>query len=306
TKQKTTEGPAFADGSNAGVERAEYANQIKIVWSEYRETENKWSKPRISKEFALDYDVRSPSQRDFGEDRPRTEPYSLRVKQDEVTPDVLAVELFTYTPAHNGLGSPVLKGTFRIWRGGADTFEAAAYGTARPFGANWPQSGLLDGAATGALTAASTGTALAFLNSVEFLGRAGNVRRVFSTNFGFIGAAEYQPFFYEENTKSLFALNRGPAEQPGLGGSELQRVRFSTFHHPLVQELQETFRSNGPEGLMQRLTQALPVAQNRYYPSYYYSYYGNIYLGYHIARDKNAYWTTQILFEEEYLVNRSS
>src|SRR5690606_1970599 len=163
TKQKTTEGPAFADGSNAGVERAEYANQIKIVWSEYRETENKWSKPRISKEFALDYDVRSPSQRDFGEDRPRTEPYSLRVKQDEVTPDVLAVELFTYTPAHNGLGSPVLKGTFRIWRGGADTFEAAAYGTARPFGANWPQSGLLDGAATGALTAASTGTALAFL-----------------------------------------------------------------------------------------------------------------------------------------------
>lgn len=306
TKQKTTEGPAFADGSNAGVERAEYANQIKIVWSEYRETENKWSKPRISKEFALDYDVRSPSQRDFGEDRPRTEPYSLRVKQDEVTPDVLAVELFTYTPAHNGLGSPVLKGTFRIWRGGADTFEAAAYGTARPFGANWPQSGLLDGAATGALTAASTGTALAFLNSVEFFERAGNVRRVFSTNFGFIDAAEYQPFFYEENTKNLFALNRGPAEQPGLGGSELQRVRFSTFHHPLVQELQETFRSNGPEGLMQRLTQALPVAQNRYYPSYYYSYYGNIYLGYHIARDKNAYWTTQILFEEEYLVNRSS
>src|SRR3954447_16917076 len=51
---------------------------------------------------------------------------------------------------------------------------------------------------------------------------------------------------------------------------------------------------------MNRLTEALPLVDNRYYSNYYYNYYGNLYLGYHIAGDNQALGTIGRLFEAEF------
>jgi hypothetical protein len=140
---------------------------------------------------------------------------------------------------------------------------------------------------------------LAFGGGWGFFDRTPDVFRVFATNFGFANPAKDEPFFYETPRQSMFAINHGRKTEPSLGYQEVQRATFSTFHHPLVRDFQAELAEYGPAGLMNRLTQALPVADNRYYDNYYYNYYGYLYLGYHIAGDSQAWWTTQRIFQAD-------
>ena len=95
-------------------------------------------------------------------------------------------------------------------------------------------------------------------------------------------------------------MNSGIVSKPGLSSNQNLTASFTTFNHPLVRELQRILQVYGPAGLMNRLTEALPVADNRYYSNTYYNYDGSLYLGYRIAGDDQAFGTTQRLFESEY------
>ena len=327
TKQKAQKASEHIDGANVARERVQYENHIKLMWSEYRTSENKWSKPRISNRFAVDEFAKRLSDRDPGEEKPETWRYNLRVAH--VHDEFASVEIYQFRESRpssstgRGIGqaNPGLQklGTLQVWLSGTDSFESGKVPVGgnmiyeQPkLGANVPnpyryehRSALMHNAVVFEPQGNEANFPLRLGSSEAFLEATPDYYRVFVTNFGFLDPAEYQPFFYEERTKTLFGLNRGSAEQVGLDGRERQIVRFWTSHHPLIGTLQDKFQAEGPEGLMQRLTQALPVAQNLYYPSYYYSYYGNIYLGYHVAKDRNAFWTTQIMFEEEYLPTRN-
>jgi hypothetical protein len=140
---------------------------------------------------------------------------------------------------------------------------------------------------------------LRFKDNDTFLRSTPGVFRVFATNFGYV-TEENLPFFFDTPTKGLYALNKGYVTQPGLSKTKVMTVAFQTFHHPLVRELQRRLHVYGPTGLMNRLTEALPLSDNRYLSNYYYNYYGNLYLGYHIAGDKQAFGTAQRMFEGEF------
>src|SRR5262249_19353724 len=80
----------------------------------------------------------------------------------------------------------------------------------------------------------------------------------------------------------------------------VQSYGFQTFHHPLVRELQRQLHIGGRTALFNRLTEALPISDNRYYANYYYNYYGFLYLGYHVAGDVQAFGTIQRNFEGDF------
>jgi hypothetical protein len=165
--------------------------------------------------------------------------------------------------------------------------------------------------------------ALELAGAVPFFKRTPGTFRIFETNFGYVPGARLDPFFYETSQKGLFAAVKSISTErrpPALGSGGLTngiiaaanalvtslsqqrvvRATFTTFNHPLVQEFEKRLHDFGVEGLMNRLTQALPCVDDRYYANYYYNYYGNLYLGYHIARDNQAWGATQRLFESEH------
>ena len=95
-------------------------------------------------------------------------------------------------------------------------------------------------------------------------------------------------------------MNKGLVTEAGLTTTKILTASFTTFNHPLVRQLQQTLHDFGTAALMNRLTEALPLVDDRYYSNYYYNYYGNLYLGYHIAGDNQALGTIERLFEAEF------
>ncbi len=314
------------DGTNVGNDgRTEYRGEIRIMWTEFNPSQKKWLKPKRTVAAAIDDNAPNPFHADSGDNVPSTEPYHLRISS--VGPDYASLDVIktsipqdpegaeaqaaiaaaqaakTAAPSFPDTLDATLLGTFQFFYTGEDTFTANA--AAFDLGNNYPVGTILkhnqavevDFAVEGTIAASDE---LAFKNNVPFFNQTPGPYRVFDTNFSYVGTAQNRPFFYETAVKSLFAINRGPLKKAGLSQSNVLTATFSTFHHPLVRELQKTLHDFGAGGLMNRLTEALPIADSRYYSNYYYNYYGNIYLGYHIAGDTQAYFTTQRMFETEF------
>ncbi|WP_437734504.1 neuraminidase-like domain-containing protein [Sorangium sp. So ce1335] len=328
SKQKPKPLPAnksFVDGNNAGDVHAEFQAEIRLMWSEYVASENKWLKPKLSKTRVTDNDAETIFDRELGEDQPRTTGYHLRVavaSSEYVSVDVVKTNIPT------GDGAPIpgwpswlidwplqdqnffiprLLGTFAVWHTGEDTLGSS--NLVLKLGENWPEGTVLKQNAAVEVdfivNTKAAGDELRFLGNAPFFRRTPGAFRVFGTNFPYLGSAEHKPFFYETPSTSLFAVNKGVVTQPGLSREKTQVALFSTFSHPLVTEVRKRLQAFGPEGIMNRATQALPIADNRYYSNYYYNYYGHLYLGYHIAGDRQAWGTTQRMIETELHPTRS-
>jgi hypothetical protein len=205
---------------------------------------------------------------------------------------------------HDGI-SPGLLGTFQFWYTGANTFEPPADddGATLSLGTNWPvNTALIANSAMQVdiqVEGQTVKNELQLSTNIPFFERTPFPFRLFSTNFGYLGA-ENNPFFYETANESFFAVNKGPVTEPGFTNKKILEASFQTFNHPLVRQLQQSFHDFGTSALMSRLTEALPLVDNRYYSNYYYNYYGNLYLGYHIAGDTQALGTMDRLFEAEF------
>ena len=304
-KQRARQPNVPIDGNNIGAQnpadQPQHVVEIKLVWSEYVAQQNKWTKPKVSKSRTFDNAVPTPFARGVGDDQPSTDPYHLRVSVPSA--EYFAVEVFRSQYSPNTGGLEVLSGgSFQIWYTGDDTWVERVVPVT--LGHNTPLGTLLKHNAaeeTGAQVAGFfSADQLKFFQSAPFFQRTPGTFRFFGTNFPYLLTPEHRPFFYETTVKSLFALNKGFVTQPGLSQELVQVASFDTFHHPLVREVQKRLHFFGPEGIMNRLTQALPIADNRYYSNYYYNYYGHLYLGYHIAGDTQAWGTTQRLFEAEF------
>lgn len=309
TKEKPQEHDVAGEGAVAGSnpnafdseKRVRYQAEIRLMWSEYIPAKNKWTKPKLSKSRAVDENAPTPFSRDIGEDQARTENYHLRVETS--SEQVLVHLIRTEIPAANGSLQPKRLGTFQIWHSGDDTY--ITWGD-QPWslGNNWPVGTLLkhNAAFETSLTIDNTVSSdmLQFRGSAPFFARTPEQYRIFATNLGFF-SEDNQPFFYETLTKSFLGLSQGRETITGMSDQTTLSVRFSTFHHPLVQTFEQKLQQFGLGGLMHRLTEALPVADDRYYANYYYNYYyGSLYLGYHIAGDTRALYTTQRMFEQEH------
>jgi hypothetical protein len=310
TKQKPRPFPDTAKGEAktpvtgdniAASDRTDFVTEVRLMWSDYNPLSKKWSKPRLSKTKAVDTEAAAPPDRDMGQDQPSTDPYHLRVEassSEHVSVSVIRAQV----PAQSAYLTPKSLGQFKLWFTGDDTFEPSVQtltlNTNYPIGTvlkhngaeevsflvnNWPSQ-----------------DELRFGFGRAFFFKTPDVYRIVPTNFGFVGTPEYKPFFYETTRTSLFGINKGLINYPSMGNEKVQTASFSTFNHPLILDFQQQLHSYGPEGIMNRLTQALPVADNRYYNNYYYNYYGYLYLGYHIAGDNQAWWTTQRIFEADY------
>ncbi|HEY3495002.1 MAG TPA: neuraminidase-like domain-containing protein [Polyangiaceae bacterium] len=203
-------------------------------------------------------------------------------------------------------------GVFHVWQSGEDTVE--------PSGLDWSKAGIGNNHPRGTVLKSNASIevefaveeelandALKFQGFVQFLARTPDLFRVFAPNLGsFVDNKLLEPFFFETPLKSTFALPQPSPYAPSFFFGFFNfatATRFSTFHHPLVQDFERIHNEYGTEGLMTRLTQALPLVDGRYYSNYYYNYYGQLYLGYHIAGDTQAWGTTQRMFETEHEPN---
>jgi hypothetical protein len=310
TKQKPRPYPDKTKGETSGTvtgenlaapNRTDFVTEVRLMWSDYNPLSKKWSKPRLSKSRALDTDAVAPPDRDMGQDQPPTDPYHLRVEassSEHVSVSVIRAQV----PAQSAYLTPKSLGQFKLWFTGDDTFEP--YVQTLTLNANYPIGTVLkhNGAEEVSFLVNNwpAQDELRFGSGRVFFFKTPDVYRIVPTNFGFIGTPEYKPFFYETTRTSLFGINKGLINYPSMGNEKVQTASFSTFNHPLILDFQQQLHSYGPEGIMNRLTQALPVADNRYYNNYYYNYYGYLYLGYHIAGDNQAWWTTQRMFEADY------
>ncbi|KYF55782.1 hypothetical protein BE08_14620 [Sorangium cellulosum] len=328
SKQKPKPLPAnksFVDGNNAGGVHAEFQAEIRLMWSEYVASENKWLKPRLSKSRVTDDDAETIFDREIGEEQARTTGYHLRVavaSSEYVSVEVVKTDLSDGPGAPKAINlgpvgvmywhqknllNPKHLGTFAVWYTGDDTLGSSDLVLA--LGESWPEGTVLKhNAAVEAsyrINDKLAGDELRFLGNAPLFRRTPGTFRVFGTNFPYLGGAQHEPFFYETSSRSLFALHKGFVAQPGLSREKAPVSVFSTFHHPLVTEVRKRLQAFGPEGIMNRATQALPIADNRYYSNYYYNYYGHLYLGYHIAGDRQAWGTTQRLIETELHPTRS-
>ncbi|WP_437780974.1 neuraminidase-like domain-containing protein [Sorangium sp. So ce1097] len=328
SKQKPKPLPAsksFVDGNNAGRVQAEFQAEIRLMWSEYVASENKWLKPKLSKSRVTDNNAETIFDRELGEEQPRTTGYHLRVavtSSEYVSVDIVKTNVPTGDGAPipgwpswlldwplpgQSFFIPTLLGTFAVWHTGEDTLGSS--NLVLKLGENWPEGTVLKQNAAVEVdfivNTKAAGDELRFLGNTPFFRRTPGAFRVFGTNFPYLGSAQHKPFFYETPSSSLFAVNKGVVTQSGLSREKTQVALFSTFNHPLVTEVRKRLHAFGPEGIMNRATQALPVADNRYYSNYYYNYYGHLYLGYHIAGDRQAWGTTQRLIESELHPTRS-
>ncbi|HEX9640672.1 MAG TPA: neuraminidase-like domain-containing protein, partial [Candidatus Krumholzibacteria bacterium] len=321
----------FIDGDNAAADRSQQQAEIQLMWSEYIAADNKWLKPKLSKNRAVDPNVPKHLDRAIGDEQPPTEPYNLRVSVSTVeylNVEVIRTNIDPFALTFVG-PSPRRLGTFTIWYTGEDTIDTTT--AELPLAGNQPWVARLksnaaeevrpmtaaEAAEVARLRAAGSieGAELEarFLVNFEpgddhfrfkgnrpFFQRTPGNYRVFGTNAAFLNQGENAPFFYEDATGSFYAENRGVVIQASLSLEQAQKARFSTFNHPLVGELQKQLHVYGTTGLFNRKTEALPIADNRYYSNYYYNYYGHLYLGYHIAGDYMATGTMRRIFEGEF------
>jgi hypothetical protein len=302
--QQTVTGNNIAAPDNS--QQTTFINEIRLTWSEFNPGTKKWSKPKVTKSKAVDSTPTTPFDRDIGQDQPSTDPYHLRVEQP--SPEFVKVRVIkTAVPSSAGALNPVELGAFQIFFTGEDTISVTK--PALAFTGNTPPSGMIlkhnrAESAQFNVDGFPWHGDLTFRNNPPFL-ETNKSFRMFATNFGYLNSAAHEPFFVETETFSFFALDKGPVRlNGGLGNQVVDVAKFSTFQHPLVGVLQSTLHESGLGGIMNRLTQALPVADNAYYSnySYYgnYYYYGSLYLGYHIAGDDQAWGTTQRMFESHF------
>lgn len=300
TTKNETKTPVTGDNL-AAPNRTDFVTEVRLMWSDYNPLSKKWSKPRLSKNKAVDTEAAAPPDRDMGQDQPSTDPYHLRVEassSEHVSISVIRAQV----PAQSAYLTPKSLGQFKLWFTGDDTFEP--YVQTLTLNTNYPIGTVLkhNGAEEVSFLVNNwpSQDELRFGFGRAFFFKTPDVYRIVPTNFGFVGTPEYKPFFYETTRTSLFGINKGLISYPSMGNEKVQTASFSTFNHPLILDFQQQLHAYGPEGIMNRLTQALPVADNRYYNNYYYNYYGYLYLGYHIAGDNQAWWTTQRIFEADY------
>ncbi len=327
------------DGDNVANEgRTEYQAEIRLMWSEYIPKKNKWSKPKLSKNRAMDENAPTPFQRELGEDEARTENYHLRVKTEtnhvivdvvrtdvplgpteiEIVTEKIRIFWWVFTWQHPkevaSTLSPSLLGTFRVWYTGDDTFEDKH--TSTTLGSNYPIGTILKSNAAievdyGIDSMVSKDT-LQFMGNVPYFGRTPDTFRIFSSNFAFSAEAGKEPFFFETCSKSLFALDKPPPAGASMTQQTVLRNAFSTFNHPLVQRFEEQLHAGGMEALMDRLTEALPTVDDGSCGCGCGCGCGcacntsNCYLGYHIAGDGRAWGLTQRMFEGEFQPNTAS
>ncbi|HYQ42767.1 MAG TPA: neuraminidase-like domain-containing protein [Polyangiaceae bacterium] len=311
TKQKPPPHfPKTVTGDNIAApdpsQQATFVNEIRLTWSEFNPGTKKWSKPKLSKNKAVDTAPTTPFDRAIGEDQPSTEPYHLRLEQP--SPEFVKVRVIkTAVPSSAGALSPEELGAFQVFFTGEDTISVTK--PALTFSGNTPPSGMIlkhnrAESAQFNVDGFPWHGDLTFRNNPPFL-ETNKSFRMFATNFGYLNPAAHEPYFVETETFSFFALDKGPVRlNGGLGNTVVDVAKFTTFQHPLLGVLQNTLHESGPGGIMNRLTQALPIADNAYYSnySYYgnYYYYGSLYLGYHIAGDDQAWGTTQRMFESHF------
>jgi hypothetical protein len=321
--------PQFIDGHNIADEntRVTYVAEIKLMSTEYVPSQNKWLKPKVSKNRSIDRDAPTPFTNEVGEALPRTDNYHLRVS--DVGKEYVSVELYkTHTPVPAtandpffGSGTavvprttvlisgdgivPAVLATFRFWYTGDDTIEVPGdpIEAITPLNKNWPvNTALIHNGAVQVdfeVEGQKVQDELELKDNVAFFQRTPYPFRVFDTNFGYV-TEENLPFFYETSRESLFAVNKGLVTEAGFTSKKVLAASFATFNHPLVRQLQQIRHDFGTAALMNRLTEALPLVDDRYYANYYYNYYGHLYLGYHIAGDNQALGTIGRLFEAEF------
>lgn len=327
------------DGDNVAKEgRTEYQAEIRLMWSEYVAKKNKWTKPKVSKTFALDEKAPTPFQRELGENEARTENYHLRVrtetnhvvvdvirtdvpltgKEIEITTQTIQILWWKFTfqvPKEvDATLSPSVLGTFRIWYTGDDTFENRHEDTS--LGDNYPLGTLLKSNAAvevdypiDSVLAKDT---LQLKGNVPYFDRTPDTYRIFSSNFSFSVEAGKEPFFFETCSRSLFALDKPVPTGATFTQQAVLRNAFSTFNHPLVQRFDEQLHAGGMEALMDRLTEALPTVDDGSCGCGCGCGCGcacntsNCYLGYHIAGDTRAWGITQRMFEGEFYPNSAS
>ncbi len=312
--------PQLSDSSrttedNINQQKAQYQNEIRLMWSEYLAAQNKWHKPRLSKGKVMDSDIQGPYGRAVGDDQPHTEHYHLRI--NETGNELISVGVVrSQHPTAANQGSLGLKqlGKFALRFNGHDSFDPEVLPL--NVGANYPVGTLVQHNAAIESSIVIQGELAAdrlkFYDSEPFLDRTPSTFRIVPTNLGLVGAAQHEPFFYETDTKSFFAFSRGVYVAAGFDREQVLRASFQTFNHPQAREIQTRLHRDGPPGIMNRLTEALPESENYYYnysdyhANYYYNYYGNLYLGYHIAGDPLAWGTTQRKFEIEFEPGTSS
>lgn len=169
-----------------------------------------------------------------------------------------------------------------------------------------------------AIDGQAAGTSFGFRNSTAYFQRVPSSFRSLVSNFGYTGDNLFEPFFVETPAVSLFAVHRGASREAGLTPELSQGALFTTFNHAVLPQIKAVLRAQGAEGIMQRLVQALPTSDGRYYYNYSssylspgaggytsgynnkYNYYGGLYLGYELAGDTMALGVAQRDFELAY------
>ena len=308
---------ATGTGSDTGALKS--TAEIRLMWSTLETKSGRWTKPRLGRGKVFDFQPKTVFTREPGEDGPDTTYYHFQTASAADGGVLAAVYKTQFPSATSNKLYPVRIGTFVITASGED--YGYQDGTLFAIGNNWPIGGvLLENAAIGSqgavenLVAAGT---FGFKQSIQFFTKVPPGFRALATNFGYLTPEEHDPFLFETPGKKLFALNRGPQRVGGFSSALTQRALFTTFDHPVLPDIKGRLRANGPPGIMQRLVQALPASTVRYYYNYStnylssttgsyasgypnrYSYYSTLYLGYHIAGDREAWGVAQRDFETQ-------
>lgn len=273
------------DGSNvAKTERFEYQAEIRLMWSEYNEKKNKWSKPRLSKSRAVDYEAPTPQQRELGEEQTPTENYHLSasVESGSISLELYRTEIPTaetayYSTRHtitvngrdyivprlyeNDAGLfPQVLAVFTLWYSGQDTCELS--GASPSVWNNLPIGSVLRSNAAVEVDFAIDGYAsdgkLKLKGYEPYFEATPDPFRFIATNFGYLANTPPAPFFFETPSKSLFAIDKPEERDANVTTTSVRRALFSSFHHPQMLAFESRFHSLGLEGLMHRLTEALP------------------------------------------------
>jgi hypothetical protein len=315
--------------------RSSQVVEIQLMWSEYNAKRNKWGKAKLTKTHGTDSEVLSFFHLEVAKHGlPDPDHYHLRVRvgsQQTVEVDVIktflpaagetivfnkkkveipfffgrkrSVEIIVPELLGTAKLEPKLLGTFKLWESGEDEFsdsnQAFTLGYQYPIGTVLRSNAAVEVDFSVENKIARDGLQLS--GNAAFFDRTPGTFRIFGTNFGFGPNVGPEPFFYETSTKSLFALPQASLSGASLSRNTMNVARFSTFNHPQVSAFQRELAHWGLSGLMHRLVQALPQADDDYDYDYYYDYYyGSLYLGYHIAGDDRALYTTQRIFETEH------
>lgn len=300
---------------NKDDEKTEFWTEISLHWTEYTRETGKWSKVKRTKDPLFDKDDASVYQKS-GEkprdEKPRGEQYCLVTKYEDDGTFSIGVRKVIWDDSVKQMTSTTQSYVEKIMHIGH--FNVKVDGDVSRHHKRNPEPGDFDfPSGTKVENNAAYDIDDAFVNYAgsdagfilpekEFVfHNALNGYRVFTPDFRF---KKPDKFFFQRDGITLVGLRRGSHVIAGSDGKKVNDYKVSTFSHPLVREFQSRLTKEGLPGIMNRLTQALPKEDNRYYGNYYGNYYGyyygSLYLGYYRAGDKQAWETTQRMFEQDY------